>query len=235
MKICKYCGAENPDNRKNCKDCGRSLEDKKNTHSSQNTLRENANDRPTNRQPHSAANLRKTVRESAFDNIVENTGDDLCPKCNYPMEKGICPHCGYNANQSEINTNDSDNEFMENQPVQRGDSHSKYNLHQTIRPHHKAEKEGTFTLTPISEENGEPEGDPISYEGNNVVLDRSNTDPRNHTITSKEQAFISREDGNWTIVDNSEYHTTFVQAKEKIPLSNGTLILLGDQLFEFKS
>lgn len=29
MKICKYCGAENPDNRKNCKDCGRSLEDKK--------------------------------------------------------------------------------------------------------------------------------------------------------------------------------------------------------------
>ena len=102
-----------------------------------------------------------------------------------------------------------------------------------MRPIRKGEKEGRFVLTPISEETGLPEGDPMVFEGNEVNLNRDNTAPKNHTITSQTQAVVRCENGKWFIIDKSEYKTTFVQAREYIDLENGGLILLGNQLFKF--
>ena len=103
-----------------------------------------------------------------------------------------------------------------------------------MRPHRKGEKEGAFILTPISEETGEPEGESLSYEGNQVLLNRENTDPKNDTITSQVQAAISFEKETWGIEDYSEYRTTFVQAARRVELRNGDLILLGSQLYRFE-
>lgn len=102
-----------------------------------------------------------------------------------------------------------------------------------MRPQRKGEKEQRFTLTPISEETGQPEGGPIAYEGNEIMLNRDNTDPKNPTITSREQAMVSFKDGKWNIEDKSEYQTTFVQASSQIELKSGSLILLGNQLYRF--
>ena len=98
----------------------------------------------------------------------------------------------------------------------------------------KGAPEGSFVLTPISEQTGEPEGDGLSYEGNEVFLNRSNTDPKNATITSHTQATISFVDGQWQIADESEMKTTFVQAEAPIALQSGALILLGNQLYRFE-
>lgn len=88
-------------------------------------------------------------------------------------------------------------------------------------------------MTPISEETGLPEGETLSFEGNEISLNRNNTDPKNSTITSLEQAKICFKDGKWGIVDSSEYQTTFVQASQSIELKSGNLILLGNQLYRF--
>ena len=94
-------------------------------------------------------------------------------------------------------------------------------------------KEQKFSLTPISEDTGLPEGDPIAFEGNCIDLSRNNTAPKNSTITSHTQATIAYHEGKWSIEDKSEYKTTFVQAFGKIEIQQGTLILLGNQLYRF--
>ena len=95
------------------------------------------------------------------------------------------------------------------------------------------EKEQKFSLTPISEDTGLPEGEPIVFEGNTIDLTRNNTDPKNSTITSHTQATIAYHEGKWSIEDKSEYKTTFVQAENKIEILSGSLILLGNQLYRF--
>ena len=65
------------------------------------------------------------------------------------------------------------------------------------------------------------------------MLNRNNTEVNNPSITSRQQALITRVDGHWFIEDKSEQKTTFVQAAHKIELHDGDLILLGNRLFEF--
>jgi hypothetical protein len=65
----------------------------------------------------------------------------------------------------------------------------------TMRPIRKGEKEGAFKLIPISEVTGMPEGETLHYEGNEVMLNRDNTDPKNKTITSHEQACLTLNNG----------------------------------------
>ena len=94
---------------------------------------------------------------------------------------------------------------------------------------------GRFVLTPLSGKTRQPESDPISFAGNEIELNRENTDPDNSTITSKTQATITFDNGKWAISDGSELRSTFVQAARKIELQNGDLILLGNQLYRFDS
>ena len=79
-----------------------------------------------------------------------------------------------------------------------------------------------------------PDGDGLLFEENNVILNRDNTDPKNPTITSDQQANIEYKDGVWNIEDKSKLQTTFVQASHKIALHGGDLILLGNQLYRFE-
>lgn len=71
------------------------------------------------------------------------------------------------------------------------------------------------------------------YEGESVILNRSNTDRTNKTITSREQARIVNVDGCWFIEDRSDMKSTFVRAGHPIELHSGDLILMGDRVFRF--
>ncbi len=68
-----------------------------------------------------------------------------------------------------------------------------------------------------------------------IVLRRNNTEPSNSSITSKEQALLTFEDGKWYIEDKSTFQTTFVRAGRKTQLQDGDIILLGDRRFVFNA
>lgn len=225
MKLCKNCGHENPDDRTTCEACHRPLADKKPEYINMQTIRENGHDRPTDRQIKGGFDPKATLREGSLKPAY-HVREETCPICGMTMEDGVCPHCGEQSKKDKEEVHAD--EDMPKQPP-----HNPADVRQTVRPQRKGEKEGTFTLIPISEDTGKPEGEPLQFEGNEVLLNRDNTDPKNKTITSLEQAILKHEDGNWTIKDASDYKTTFVQAADSITLKPGTIILLGNQLYEF--
>ena len=72
-----------------------------------------------------------------------------------------------------------------------------------------------------------------NYEGNNVILNRANTEPDNQSITSKEQAELIYENGQWYIENRSHYGTTFLAVNRRLPLIPGDIVMLGDRRFIF--
>ena len=214
---CHFCNWDNPEGKTNCEKCGHLLQ------AESAEIRPHVHEHPTTRQPSKgAAELKATVRENCISRpgaaVSESKAE--CPECGYSLENGICPSCGYDENKQEL----------ANQHLDMNNEGKK-----TVRPIRKGEKEGRFVLTPISEETGLSEGEILPFEGNEVLLKRDNTDPKNQTITSQGQAVISHEEGKWLIEDKSEYRTTFVQAARKTELQSGDLILLGNQLYRFDS
>lgn len=215
---CQFCGWDNPQGKETCEKCNKPL--------TSNVVEEtrivascDANqNRPTDRQVAGTFNPKATVREVPIaknSNIIEN---NECPDCGHSLEDGECPNCGYKIENTSALA-----------PVKVAEEARK-----TMRPIRKGEKADEFKLVPISDKTGMPEGDELTYEGNEVILNRDNTDSKNTTITSQEQACLSFENGKWCIEDRSEYKTTFVQASRKIELQQGDLILLGNQLFRFE-
>ena len=216
---CQFCGWDNPSNKENCEKCGKSLQLISAVSSSATDV---ANERPTTRQrTQNITNLKATVRESSVKNETPSNkdGKNVCPSCGYKLELGVCPSCGYNANIKEEESSNQTGVMDE--------------CKKTIRPHRKADNRVGFLLTPISEETGLPEDLSIKFEGNEIVLNRENTDPKNSTITSQLQALVCNKEGKWEIIDHSELRTTFVQAKRGMELKSGDLILLGNQLYQF--
>lgn len=229
---CLYCGWDNAQGKENCEKCGkplggRSAEEPKSESSSKQNNHDKPTDKMVNIDPKSTiyrmpenlsstsgkVDLKKTVREA-----LVSAKKNECPICGLPLDSdGSCPSCGKIEESTE--------------PVEKKVSDD---LKKTKRPERKvAVERSSFTLTPISESTGEPEGNEIQYNGSSVMLNRDNTDPKNDTITSRNQAEIVCEDGKWMIKDESELKTTFVQAARRIELQKGDLILLGNQLFRF--
>ncbi|MDE6283255.1 MAG: FHA domain-containing protein, partial [Muribaculaceae bacterium] len=92
----------------------------------------------------------------------------------------------------------------------------------------------SFSLSPIQKVNEPVAPTDLSFEGQEAILNRANTDPENLSITSRQQASIARRDGKWVITDLSDQQTTFVHpAKSGHVLSEGDIILLGNRLFIF--
>lgn len=75
----------------------------------------------------------------------------------------------------------------------------------------------------------------FEFDKQQVVLRRENTEPGNSSITSKEQAVLTFENGAWYVEDKSAFQTTFVRAGRKLQLQDGDMILLGDRKFVFKT
>lgn len=91
-----------------------------------------------------------------------------------------------------------------------------------------------FTLELVRRENETNKDlDKKTFEAASVVLNRQNTEPDNNSITSKQQAVISFEDGKWYIEDKSSFHTTFIRVTKKTMLEDGDILVLGNREFKF--
>lgn len=71
------------------------------------------------------------------------------------------------------------------------------------------------------------------YEGASIILNRDNTEADNRTITSKEQAELTYEDGKWYIINKSQFGSTYIVANRKMEIMPDDIIILGDRKFKF--
>lgn len=93
---------------------------------------------------------------------------------------------------------------------------------------------GSFcTLKPIAWARERIEYQPISYTGERIILNRTNTDANNQTITSNEQASLTFKNGEWYLEDLSPNRTTMIRVSRPVKLQDGDIIMLGNRMFEF--
>lgn len=212
---CKNCGREIPDDSKKCKYCKQPIIGRVAQASS--TISEKKTKRKTGTEVIEA--LKGTIPEGSLEK--QNVLGEECPECHLQLEDGKCPRCEYKK------------EDIKEEP--KSEKKKASTGCETIRWNHESEIEnGTFVLNPLSAKTGMTDGEPLTFTGTEIGLTRENTAPGNKTITSKVQAVLGIENGEWYILDKSELKSTFVQASRPIPLEDGQQILLGSQLYEFR-
>ena len=221
---CSNCGWENPDGNTKCEKCGTPLSEAVRNVVSNKTARENVSN-----QNQQAAPLHKTVCESsAFPDVTPN-GARVCPHCGYPLRPGVavCPNChdGITEIEPQPQVFNPQNAAT---PIQvNGKAKGTVNPWIQVAPANKC------SLEPIAQE-GIENPEPLHLKGDKHSLNRENLDPDNQTITSKVQAEITCEDGQWYISDKSAQHTTFVYVGGKAAINDGDIILMGNRQFKFK-
>ena len=237
---CSNCGFNNDPSNKRCIKCNEEIfSHEKNGNNSvpshhnarkldgqqaqESLVDQSANDSNNN----SANNYAKTLlgdqaKESYIDRPVST-------QQNSKNEEGLinCPTCGYQLISSAKfcpNCNDE---------IKVASKHSvpiikkSQDFKGTIDPFSRK----GFSLRPIV--NGEPGAHSLEF-GGTTELNRENTITDNLTITSKVQAEIKLENGEWFLTDRSEKKTTFIRAGEPLKLNKGDIILLGDTKFIFE-
>lgn len=232
---CKNCGWPNKPNEKVCVKCHSPLDIE---------LDNDTFDKSLNKTVLEDEVFGEASSPNVKNNSVGNEHTKTCPKCGYPVrtESDKCPNCNFPINQlsSENSCSSFDSlQYEQDRTIRRptrmtgaGDEKGKYRG--TINPYMmNMEMEPTFVLKPLKRMNERHDFEEQEYEGQEVILNRDNTEQNNPSITSRQQAVVSRVDGRWYIEDKSDQKTTFVQAGHKVELHDGDLILLGNRLFEF--
>ncbi|MCM1139534.1 MAG: zinc ribbon domain-containing protein [Muribaculum sp.] len=213
---CKNCGWPNRPDETTCSKCGTPLE---------------AASSPV--VPPEASTSNQTVRE--MDVFGGASQPNICPKCGYPLRPGLqkCPNCNCDLQGKS----DAQPTSVVNQPrqIRRPTVIGVPNIHGTVNVWTDGAIGITpsFILSPVKRNGERKQPDDVELEGDNVILNRDNTDPGNLSITSRTQAVITRKDDKWFIEDKSEQKTTFVQASSPQELHEGDIILLGNRLFIF--
>ena len=136
----------------------------------------------------------------------------------------VCPNCHYGATEIE----------PQSRPVAKPEpKHIKASLAQgTVNPWVQVAPASKCTLEPVAQQ-GVDSPSALHLKGDAHELNRANLDPDNQTITSKTQAYLTCEDGQWYIEDKSAQHTTFIYAGNKTALKDGDVILMGNRQFVF--
>ena len=75
----------------------------------------------------------------------------------------------------------------------------------------------------------------IPLAGEHVVLNRELLDSHNNSISRSGHASLTFRDGEWWLDNLSSLKSTFVQVNGPVRIQPGDAILLGDQLFRFKT
>lgn len=238
---CKNCGWENPAENENCEKCHASLQDEALVGAHNPTTP--VSDR-----------MKSTVAEGVIFNEIEPAVSSTCPKCGYPLSENSnsCPNCNYEM-KPEVTIKQSvkcrncgkdlnpDTKFCSEcgSPVQvnlKPKRIQRSNMGTVIGGPIAPGKAGNdfCTLRPIAWEGENVNYNPVTYTGEIIILNRANTDANNNSITSREQAVLTCEDGEWYIENRSELRTTFIRVNGKIKLNDGDIIVLGNREFEFK-
>lgn len=194
---------------------------------------------------------------------IREIGFQKCPKCGYPIGLGMttCPMCGTYLNDSAPKSKDihkyadvvinKDLKGKNRRPncsscgnhvpldaafcPHCGASIKNNPIRGTVNPWSKPQDSAFFTLKPIAWEGEGVDYTPTTHSGDRIVLNRTNTDPNNNSITSKEQAVVTLEDGHWYIENKSDQKTTMIRIDRKIEIEDGDVIVLGNRMFEFKT
>lgn len=220
---CKFCGWNNPDYVSVCQKCGNPT-----------GVAETA---PIYDQDGGDDDDKKTVVIKRGSGVASRIEKRRCPNCSYPVLKGmtVCPQCKYELGPGDFQAMEQSNPQPEPapSPARGGENVDK----KTFNPYFNKKKPepvmGKFSLIPIKREDEEGVPAAVEFTGDNVPLNRQNTEPDNNSITGKMQATMTFEDGHWCIQDQSSQRTTFVRAAQKTPLQDGDIILLGNRMFEF--
>ena len=236
---CKNCGWENPAGLNKCEKCNAPLRGSMIENEGQvsdNHEQQNDSD--------SKNSMKSTVRENDYfgDNSNDTPINEMskCKKCGYEIAPGmnVCPVCGTPTKMSSPEDNIGKTCPKCGYALQNGARFCANCGHSlrvgTINAWDNPQNNEFCSLKPIQWSNEDADYSPISYSGKVIVLNRSNTDPNNQTITSKEQAVLVREVDSWYIEDRSEQHTTMIRVSKKTKLESGDIIALGNRLFEFK-
>ena len=207
---CKNCGWVNPDELDSCEKCHSALKSEDNIKRPEVVL--------------------GTVIDSVSDeeDTPERAAASVCSRCGYPLGSNTknCPNCG-NDLEAEIKRAEPKGE-----PVVKPSSFSGTVFAGPVSGNES--NKSFFTLRPVAWSGEKAEYNPVTYSGENIVLNRANTDANNNTITSKQQAIISKEDGEWYIENRSELKSTFLRVDGKVKLSDGDVIILGNREFVFR-
>ena len=246
---CRNCGWENPEGTLKCEKCNTRLSVGLGSGAY-------AGAQDTNRE--SAQPMNATVRESSvFGTNSGNTSNPsempekkyVCSNCGYEMVSGTrtCPACGTPVGAQKAESEQRQQRPSAGQGVTCAGCGAQLLPNAqfcpqcgrkvrmgTVNVWDKPRENDFCTLKPLSWSNEEVNYNPISYSGQMIVLNRSNTDPNNQSITSKEQAVLIHEDNTWYIEDRSEMKSTMIRVSRKTKLESGDVIVLGNRLFEFK-
>ena len=209
---CKNCGWENPDTNTRCEKCS-------------SPLSGGVSSQPASYQS-AQQNFNKTVNEAAVFPDSPAMGANICPRCGYPMRPGvsICPNCHSNPTEIEAQVHPivaPAAKMVKASPIQG-----------TVNPWVQVAPANKCVLEPIMQD-GSDTPNALHLKGDAHDLNRANLDPDNQTITSKTQAHLTCEDGQWFIEDKSAQHTTFIYAGAKTALKEGDVILMGNRQFIF--
>jgi len=185
--------------------------------------------------------LKKTLRESSADNMeysenhfgsernfIHDEKECVCERCGYPIAANVseCPMCHTPINRNSYNYHGDRHE--------PGNGNRSYARGGTENPWANPSKDSFCTLKRLSWQSEQIQYSPVSYSGRTIVLNRRNTDANNNSITSREQAVLTHESGEWFIENRSEQKTTLIRVDRKTKLNDGDIIVLGNRMFEFK-
>ncbi len=226
---CKNCGWENEPNVYRCIKCNAPLEGSMVDNGQSKHF--SAEDKP----------LKKTLRESSADNMeysenhfgsernfIHDEKECVCERCGYPIAANVseCPMCHTPINRNSYNYHGDRHE--------PGNGNRSYARGGTENPWANPSKDSFCTLKRLSWQSEQIQYSPVSYSGRTIVLNRRNTDANNNSITSREQAVLTHENGEWFIENRSEQKTTLIRVDRKTKLNDGDIIVLGNRMFEFK-
>jgi len=191
-------------------------------------------------QPSSPGNINETIKGARpsgpyidSPNEPVKSGDSgtavSCPFCGYPNPDGAvkCISCKKILDKADV----EDEPKIDKAPAPHYHvPTTPPGVLKTQTPWSKI-NEQKFSLKHLTPDNQVKQS--LDYEGNEVILNRSNTIPNNSTITGNQQAVIFNKEGKWFIADKSSLHTTFIRPGEPVEIKKGDIILLGDSRFEF--
>lgn len=224
---CKNCGWPNEDNVSRCVKCNAPL---------QGSMIDTG--RQQSMQPSEPESIKTTLREPSSSGGSVSPSEresNNCPRCGYPVssETRECPVC--HAELQQIGKNNANGHEQIPRPAVNPNNRGGFRpAGGTINPWSTPAEDSFCTLRRIPWQNERVTYEPVSYSGEQVVLNRANTDSNNNSITSREQAVISHENGEWFIENRSELQTTLVRVAGKMKLEDGDVIVLGNRMFEFR-
>lgn len=249
MKRCINCGwGENPDTNTHCEKCNSPLDGA-------------GTERYLNReiggtQQAEAVNLNQTIREVGYPNSPYTNNQDAnpvrktqrkveddqpmvlnsdeCPVCGYPLRKGstVCPQCHtkfIRNNNEEKAGYDSMNKPEQPENIHHVKGNNEFK--KTVPP--SQFKRGKIQLTAI---NAYDIADfiplTLSFTEEEILLNRSNVEADNPTISRKEHALLTQEGGKWFLENKSPGLATSLVLTKKHELQPGDIVIIGDRIFK---